>query len=165
MTLITIIVVIFISIVLGIGIFWKDKLARYCILTPIKLFIYSSITSIFLWGISTSFISLEEWNSSFAPKNLEMFLYPLLISSCCSIASYGMCLNIMKTIRMRWMASLLSFFLLPSLTVLYFVLVPYWDSNTPITTKTVLLPIFYSFGFFLFDIYFYIKFRKRVMAY
>ncbi|MFV0467483.1 MAG: hypothetical protein ACK5MK_01005 [Dysgonomonas sp.] len=147
---------------ISIGFFAKSSLVRFCVLTPIKVWIISLLIAIALWGISTTFVTLFDWNSFYAPKGLEMFIYPLLIVSSCSCASYSIMLNVMKLVRDNWLLSLLSFFALPIIIILYFIIFPYLQSSREITLKTTFLVLFYALAFFVPQMYFYIKFRVRL---
>ena len=154
-----IVILIIVLFLVVVAFFFRGNLLRFCILTPIKNLILCILLSAILWALSTTFVSYDDWHTKFEPGNIEMFVYPFIINITCCMVSFSIIVNLIRKVRDNVWLSLMSFFLLPILVVLYYIVVPYTDSDKQVTSFTAFLPVFYSLAFFIPQIYFFFRFR------
>lgn len=132
-----------------------NKLTRFCLYTPLKVFLISLGLALILWSVSDKIFGEAEIKEYVNIDNKDLFFYPFFICFSCAVVSYSIFLCKIRVVRKSFFLSFLSFFFLP----LFFLFLNISDQG--VSKEYYVQTVFYSLSFILPQVYFFIDFRKK----
>lgn len=139
-----------------VSLFTTNRLVRFCMYTPLKVFLAALIIAVALWLGASSVFKVEDIAPYLNISERDLIPYPLFICIICSISSYTIFLCCIESVRQSKFQTFCSFFIYP-LAITFLTVVTQYDIE-----GHLLQTAYYSLAFVIPQIYFYQNFKQIV---